>query len=289
MELEKDKIDELLNNMGTDRERVRSAMRIDARKSSAWEDVESKTSHKIVTMRNLKVLLRVAAVFAPLIVVGLIWKLNVQKPESYLYTTTSQRDTVSLADGTTVIMNVHSELKYTQTSKTRRVELEGMAYFDVAHNDNLPFVVTADEAEVTVLGTKFTVENIEERNRICVSVDEGKVRLNVDDEHVVQLLANDIAQWRNDGHISVVRKREDDKSSWLNDYISLKDASLSEVTEKLFNHYTEINGIADNSDLDSIRVTTTFNAQSLSTVLDELTIHFGKKISLDNGYLIISN
>lgn len=289
MELEKDKIDELLNNMGTDRERVRSAMRIDARKSSAWEDVESKTSHKIVTMRNLKVLLRVAAVFAPLIVVGLIWKLNVQKPESYVYTTTSQRDTVTLADGTTVIMNVHSELKYTQTSKARCVELEGMAYFDVAHNDNLPFVVTADEAEVTVLGTKFTVENIEERNRICVSVDEGKVRLNVDDEHVVQLLANDIAQWRNDGHISVVRKREDDKSSWLNDYISLKDASLSEVTEKLFNHYTEINGIADNSDLDSIRVTTTFNAQSLSTVLDELTIHFGKKISLDNGYLIISN
>lgn len=69
----------------------------------------------------------------------------------------------------------------------------------------------------------------------------------------------------------------------------MSDASLDDVMDKLLRHYPEIIGVKDESQPDTIRVTTTFDSQSLSSVLDELTIHFGKKIELDNGYLIISN
>ena len=102
-------------------------------------------------------------------------------------------------------------------------------------------------------------------------------------------MANDIALWTEDGHIRVNRKESHDNSSWLNDYITLSDASLDDVMDKLLRHYPEIIGVKDESQPDTIRVTTTFDSQSLSSVLDELTIHFGKKIELDNGYLIISN
>lgn len=283
-----DKIDELLSSLGTDRESVRTAMRLESRKESVWNAVEQSKEHKVISMNNLRILLRVAAVFVPLIIVGLIWQYNVKAPEVVVYTTTTERDTVTLDDGTTVIMNVNSELRYAQSSTKRSVELEGMAYFDVARDENKPFVIVAGEGEVTVLGTKFTVENIEDRERICVSVNEGKVKLEVGD-HSVQLMANDIALWTEDGHIRVDRKESHDNSSWLNDYITLSDASLDDVMDKLLRHYPEIIGVKDESQPDTIRVTTTFDSQSLSSVLDELTIHFGKKIELDNGYLIISN
>lgn len=283
-----DKIDELLSSLGTDRESVRTAMRLESRKESVWNAVEQSKEHKVISMNNLRILLRVAAVFVPLIIVGLIWQYNVKAPEVVVYTTTTERDTVTLDDGTTVIMNVNSELRYAQSSTKRSVELEGMAYFDVARDESKPFVIVAGEGEVTVLGTKFTVENIEDRERICVSVNEGKVKLEVGD-HSVQLMANDIALWTEDGHIRVNRKESHDNSSWLNDYITLSDASLDDVMDKLLRHYPEIIGVKDESQPDTIRVTTTFDSQSLSSVLDELTIHFGKKIELDNGYLIISN
>lgn len=283
-----DKIDELLSSLGTDRESVRTAMRLESRKESVWNAVEQSKEHKVISMNNLRILLRVAAVFVPLIIVGLIWQYNVKAPEVVVYTTTTERDTVTLDDGTTVIMNVNSELRYAQSSTKRSVELEGMAYFDVARDESKPFVIVAGEGEVTVLGTKFTVENIEDRERICVSVNEGKVKLEVGD-HSVQLMANDIALWTEDGHIRVDRKESYDNSSWLNDYITLSDASLDDVMDKLLRHYPEIIGVKDESQPDTIRVTTTFDSQSLSSVLDELTIHFGKKIELDNGYLIISN
>lgn len=283
-----DKIDELLSSLGTDRESVRTAMRLESRKESVWNAVEQSKGHKVISMNNLRILLRVAAVFVPLIIVGLIWQYNVKAPEVVVYTTTTERDTVTLDDGTTVIMNVNSELRYAQSSTKRSVELEGMAYFDVARDESKPFVIVAGEGEVTVLGTKFTVENIEDRERICVSVNEGKVKLEVGD-HSVQLMANDIALWTEDGHIRVDRKESHDNSSWLNDYITLSDASLDDVMDKLLRHYPEIIGVKDESQPDTIRVTTIFDSQSLSSVLDELTIHFGKKIELDNGYLIISN
>lgn len=286
--MQMDKIDELLSSLGTDRESVRTAMRLESRKESVWNAVEQSKEHKVISMNNLRILLRVAAVFVPLIIVGLIWQYNVKAPEVVVYTTTTERDTVTLDDGTTVIMNVNSELRYAQSSTKRSVELEGMAYFDVARDESKPFVIVAGEGEVTVLGTKFTVENIEDRERICVSVNEGKVKLEVGD-HSVQLMANDIALWTEDGHIRVDRKESHDNSSWLNDYITLSDASLDDVMDKLLRHYPEIIGVKDESQPDTIRVTTTFDSQSLSSVLDELTIHFGKKIELDNGYLIISN
>lgn len=286
--MQMDKIDELLSSLGTDRESVRTAMRLESRKESVWNAVEQSKEHKVISMNNLRILLRVAAVFVPLIIVGLIWQYNVKAPEVVVYTTTTERDTVTLDDGTTVIMNVNSELRYAQSSTKRSVELEGMAYFDVARDESKPFVIVAGEGEVTVLGTKFTVENIEDRERICVSVNEGKVKFEVGD-HSVQLMANDIALWTEDGHIRVDRKESHDNSSWLNDYITLSDASLDDVMDKLLRHYPEIIGVKDESQPDTIRVTTTFDSQSLSSVLDELTIHFGKKIELDNGYLIISN
>ena len=68
-------------------------------------------------------------------------------------------NTVILADGTTVHLNAGSKLTYPVrfAGKRRIVRLEGEAYFDVAGDENHPFVVQTHLGEITVLGTEFNV------------------------------------------------------------------------------------------------------------------------------------
>lgn len=63
--------------------------------------------------------------------------------------------------------------------------LTGEAYFDVAHNENLPFVVHTGTMGVEVLGTEFDVRNYEGDALSEVVLVDGKVKVsheNIKDE-----------------------------------------------------------------------------------------------------------
>lgn len=64
-----------------------------------------------------------------------------------------------LADGTEVWLNAGSRLTYNSLSqsRTREVTLEGEAYFDVTHDEQRPFIIHTNLADVKVLGTAFNV------------------------------------------------------------------------------------------------------------------------------------
>jgi ferric-dicitrate binding protein FerR (iron transport regulator) len=82
-----------------------------------------------------------------------------------------------LPDGTLVWLNAGSVLTYSQgfgVSK-RDVTLEGEGYFEVTHNEAIPFNVYTDEMAVRVLGTKFNVRNYPEDVEVIVNLIEGKV------------------------------------------------------------------------------------------------------------------
>lgn len=92
--------------------------------------------------------------------------------------------TTSLPDGSTVELNGGSTLSYRRgfdsvpfmSVGTRRVQLEGEAFFSVRPGDR-PFVVTTPNAEVTVLGTKFTVETFSDAGPVATQVTLRSGRL----------------------------------------------------------------------------------------------------------------
>ena len=86
---------------------------------------------------------------------------------------------VKLADGTTVTLDAGSKFKYPEKfdGTKREVYLSGEGYFEVSKNKNKPFVVHAENAVVTVLGTKFNVSAWEINKRVDVALVEGKVSL----------------------------------------------------------------------------------------------------------------
>jgi transmembrane sensor len=100
---------------------------------------------------------------------------------------------VALSDGSVITLNTGSEIAVEFTDVTRAIRLvRGEALFDVAKNIKCPFVVGAGDTRVQVVGTSFTVRNMEALP-VEVLVREGVVE--VSDPvgakgHVVRITAN---------------------------------------------------------------------------------------------------
>jgi transmembrane sensor len=81
---------------------------------------------------------------------------------------------VNLPDGTRVSINSGTRMAVAYSETERRIVLkEGEAYFEVAHNKRVPFIVIAGDHRVTAVGTTFAVR--QEPDRTAVTLVEGKV------------------------------------------------------------------------------------------------------------------
>ena len=85
-----------------------------------------------------------------------------------------------LEDGTKVWINADSKLTYPSkfNKKERIVQLEGEAYFEVAHDKEWPFMVKTTITETKVLGTSFNIKAYKNEDKVETTLIEGKVALN---------------------------------------------------------------------------------------------------------------
>ena len=87
---------------------------------------------------------------------------------------------VRLPDGTNVWLNAASKLTYPSSftgHQTRRVELSGEAYFEVAKDIAHPFMVKTIKQEVEVLGTHFNISSYEDEPVVKTTLLEGSVKV----------------------------------------------------------------------------------------------------------------
>lgn len=118
---------------------------------------------------NVPQIYRVAAILC--LTVGLAWIVNLPKeweeeiihPEPIAYVEHSlplgTKSTLKLPDGSKVIMNAGSSLRYAKgfESDRRVLFLEGEAYFEVQKDSLRPFVVYTGSLSTTAIGTSFTI------------------------------------------------------------------------------------------------------------------------------------
>lgn len=86
---------------------------------------------------------------------------------------------LTLSDGTKVWLNAASSLRYpTQFDENeRKVFLSGEGYFEVAKDEQHPFVVEAGNTDVKVLGTRFNISAYADDMKKKVTLAEGAVRV----------------------------------------------------------------------------------------------------------------
>ncbi len=90
-----------------------------------------------------------------------------------------QKGKVTLTDGTKIVLNSGSKLRYPSNfnQNTREVYLQGEAYFEVAHNKSKPFLVHSGKMTVRVLGTSFNLKSYPGEDKIETTLVSGLVEI----------------------------------------------------------------------------------------------------------------
>ncbi|HEX7340328.1 MAG TPA: FecR family protein [Rhodanobacteraceae bacterium] len=100
-----------------------------------------------------------AAVLGTVFLVAPGWRQHALSTNGALYATAvGQQRTLTLDDGTRILMDTKTRLRVDYSTGKRQVDLlQGRAQFDVHHNAQRPFVVHAGDGTVTDIGTTFQV------------------------------------------------------------------------------------------------------------------------------------
>jgi ferric-dicitrate binding protein FerR (iron transport regulator) len=99
-------------------------------------------------------------------------------------TSKGARKKITLPDGTQVWLNSDTHLSYDENmnkGQERMVKLSGEAFFDVAHNEDHPFIITTDKISIRVLGTAFNVKAYPRDSITETALIRGLVELTVTD------------------------------------------------------------------------------------------------------------
>ncbi|MVZ65338.1 DUF4974 domain-containing protein [Sphingobacterium sp. DK4209] len=122
-----------------------------------------------------------------------------------LFTKRGETYRVKLPDGSIVWLNAESKIQYNANfgmDNTRRISLEGEAYFEVAKDANRPFYVQLQNQEIKVLGTRFNVNSYTKESPIKTSLVEGKIRLNTASKSV-EMTSGQQAILDQSGHLNI--------------------------------------------------------------------------------------
>jgi transmembrane sensor len=125
-----------------------------------------------------------AASLAFVFVSCLAWLVNTQimstmaEPSLLVFnakTSVGEQRVIPLADGSVIHLNTDSFVSVDFSDSRRDVHLlRGEAHFDVAHDENRPFIVKASDNSVTAVGTSFNVQ-ITSAHQLELLVTDGKV------------------------------------------------------------------------------------------------------------------
>lgn len=143
---------------------------------------------------------------------------------------------VTLGDGTTVWLNADTKLHFPVTfvSDHRTVELTGEAYFDVAEQDDRPFIVKTGDYDIRVTGTEFNVKSYK-AGATATTLVEGAVEI-VHDGISSRLSPNQQALL-NDGHVMVASVNASDYVAWQRHEFSFSLVRLEDILDELARWY----------------------------------------------------
>ncbi|MBX3241818.1 MAG: FecR domain-containing protein [Chitinophagaceae bacterium] len=148
---------------------------------------------------------------------------------------------LTLADGSKVWLNAASSLRYPTafTGKERKVEITGEAYFEIAHNPAMPFVVSKDGTTVQVLGTHFNINAYDDEHSLNVTLLEGSVSIGTTGNGRPKVIRpGEQAQVEKGGNIELVNQVDlYEVMAWKNGLFSFKGADIESIMRQVSRWY----------------------------------------------------
>lgn len=211
-----------------------------------------------------------AAAATVLFVVGVSTAAYTQHWMADFRTAAGERRTVTLADGSKVVLDSASAIDVRYSDNTRSIHLlSGQALFHVAPNPQRPFVVHDHGVTATAVGTVYSVKDSDDAPR--VSVLEGKVAVATEMAGPLTITAGQRANSRH-GIITVSEIGVDNEFAWEHGSLAVQKMPLPEVLGELERHQTGI--IVAGSGLEDLEVSGIFSLDNPDETLATLSSVF---------------
>ncbi len=274
---------------------------------SAWDKLSTNIEDKVKVIdvavqgkpaiQRLSFIIGLAA--SLILVLGLGWyiyqqdrsALPIEKQASLktVRTEAGQRLTLTLSDGSHIVLNGKSELEYPLQFEgaQRLVKLRGEALFDIAHDPNKPFIIHTDSTFTQVLGTRFNLKAYAEDRQVLLTVERGKVRFGRYAQSDQVLLTAGMQGVMNFHEPVLSRNVETtDAVAWTEDAFVIKNEPLEAVAKRLERRYG-VKIIIESKALKTLTVTGTFKKTSLDNMMSSLAFSTGIKYTIDNKTITI--
>ncbi|MBN2482484.1 MAG: FecR domain-containing protein [Bacteroidales bacterium] len=188
------------------------------------------------------------------------------------------RSNLVLSDGSIVWLNSGSKLKYPgQFENVRKVFLEGEGYFEVESDTKHPFIVETRTLNIEATGTKFNVSAGENDSRIEITLLEGKIEVNKNDEAKATAFISDLQPNQHmtydmlTGDFHLLNQNTDKYIAWKDGKLIFRNDQMIDVVKKIGQYYNVEIELRDN-ELMSYRYRATFENESFDEVMKLLKL-----------------
>ncbi|HEY0741210.1 MAG TPA: FecR domain-containing protein [Chryseosolibacter sp.] len=243
-----------------------------------WKIFLKKADHQ-KTVRQLNPpsafsgLLRIAATVLLLMVSGALIYYYATKQDRLVFHTEANIETVTLPDGSTIILNRNSRIEYDSDfgDDNRSIALQGEAFFNVKKNSALPFVISARSTTIEVVGTSFNVLAYDSVAEVEVIVKTGVVRFTVPKlNKSIELTPGEKGAFAsNNDALDESINDNPNYESWNTRKLVFDETHIAEVIEAINKAYNT-NVVLTGTVSDSCLLTVSFDNQSLDAVLNVL-------------------
>lgn len=160
-------------------------------------------------------------------------------------TARGKQSRIFLADGSSVVLNSASELKFplVYSKKQREVELQGEGFFDIETDKNKPFIVNTWDQRIKVYGTKFNVSSYADDPHSKTSLFQGKVSVqnlvgSIPQKEYVLVPGEQIIIDRSSKMLKQDKlDNEEEIVGWKNGFFVYENAPLKEVMKDFVRWY----------------------------------------------------
>lgn len=197
-------------------------------------------------------------------------------------TTNGQHGTITLTDGSTVMLNVASRLEVPAdfAAGDRTVRLRGEALFTVSHHAGTPFTVVAGGTVTRVLGTSFVVRRYGTDTMTTVAVETGKVAVGT-----AIVTSNRLVEIGSRG-VTYAGPADASQFSFACGVLALEDMSLSQAIPELDRWYDADIRLADPA-LATKRIKGNVTAGSLADLTERLQVLFDVRVVREGRVLTL--
>jgi transmembrane sensor len=206
----------------------------------------------------------------------------------------NQRTHVALPDGSEIELGANSVLRVPATfdGATREVELEGLAFFDIASDPERPFLVHAGNATTRVLGTEFVVQAYLQDGEVRVAVTEGRVAFGprtLTDRSSTLLTPGQLGLLAMDGVATVIQDTSEFGRlvGWKDGRREYTDVPLSRVLYDIERWYGQ-RIIAPDAELAARPVSTVLTGEPLDQVLHLVALLVDAEYERRGGTIVLT-